>query len=92
MSSGHTMARGIWDLYQAHPWLLHVNQSRPVLHKAMATGNYPEVAGLPGDSFTISGREALEFGLRALLDGLESFLATRTRTSGGPGRALARSR
>ena len=38
-------------------------------------------------AFAISGREALEFGLQALLDGLESFLATRTRTSGGSGRA-----
>jgi AcrR family transcriptional regulator len=141
------MAWGIWDLYQAHPWLLHVNQSRPVLGpnslagfnhvlagladldldgrdgvalilavesyvvgtarafllrqqaaeesgvsdeefwaaqgpmltKAMATGDYPEVAGLPEDAFTISGREALEFGLRALLDGLESFLAAKAR-------------
>jgi AcrR family transcriptional regulator len=141
------MARGIWDLYQAHPWLLHVNQSRPVLgpnslagfdyalagladldvdgrdrvaimlavenyvvgtarafllrqqaadesgvsdedfwaaqepvlSKAMATGDHPEVACLPGDSFTISGRDALEFGLQALLNGLEPFLATRSR-------------
>jgi hypothetical protein len=52
-----------------------------------ATGNYPEVAGLPEDSLAISGRDALEFGLQALLDGLESFLATRTRKSGGSGRA-----
>ena len=141
------MAWGIWDLYQAHPWLLHVNQSRPVLgpnslagfnhvlagladldlggrggvafilavenhvvgtarafllrqhaaeesgvsdeefwaaqepmlNKAMATGNYPEVACLPEDAFAISGREALEFGLQALLNGLESFLAAKAR-------------
>jgi Tetracyclin repressor-like, C-terminal domain len=138
------MARGIWDLFQAHPWLLHVNQSRPVLgpnslagfdhalaglaeldldgrdrvaiilavenyvvgtarafllrqqasgvsdedfwaaqepvlSRAMATGDYPEVASLPEDSFSISGRDALEFGLQALLDGLEPFLATRSR-------------
>jgi Tetracyclin repressor-like, C-terminal domain len=51
----------------------------PMLIKAMATGNYPEVAGLPEDAFTISGREALEFGLQALLDGLESFLAAKAR-------------
>jgi AcrR family transcriptional regulator len=141
------MAWGIWDIYQDHPWLLHVNQSRPVLGpnslaglnyvltgladldldgregiafilaveshvvgtarafllrqqaaeesgvsdeefwaaqgpvltRALATGAYPEVAGLPEDAFSIGGREALEFGLRALLDGLESFLAAKAR-------------
>jgi hypothetical protein len=138
---------GDLGLFQAHPWLLHVNQSRPVLgpnslagfdhalaglaeldldgrdrvaiilavenyvvgtaraflprhraaeesgvsdedfwaaqepvlSRAMATGDYPEVASLPEDSFSISGRDALEFGLQALLDGLEPFLATRSR-------------
>jgi AcrR family transcriptional regulator len=140
------MAWGIWDLYHAHPWLLQVNQSRPVLGpnslagfnyalagladldidgrdkvaiivtvdnyvvgtartyllqaqaaedsgvsdeefwasqgpvltKALATGDYPEVAALPENAFSISGREAFELGLRSLLDGLESFLTTRT--------------
>jgi AcrR family transcriptional regulator len=152
------MATGIWDLYQAHPWLLHVNQSRPVLgpntlaglnyalagladlhldgrdriaiiltvesyvlgtarafllrehaaeesgvsdeefwaaqeqtlEKAMATGNYPEVASLSEDAFAITGREALEFGLRPLLDGLEPFLAARAR--GRPTRPRGRGR
>ena len=50
-----------------------------MLNKAMATGNYPEVACLPEDAFAISGREALEFGLQALLNGLESFLAAKAR-------------
>jgi AcrR family transcriptional regulator len=142
------MAWSIWELYNDHPWLLHVNQSRPVLgpnslaafeyvlagladldldgrdrvaiilavenyvtgtarafllrqqaavesgvsdeefwaaqepvlDRAMATGNYPEVAGLPEDAFAISGRQALEFGLEALLNGLESFVAAKARS------------
>jgi len=142
-STMELVARGTWELYVSHPWLLQVNQSRPLLgpnamggfdfalaglagfgltgrekvavilavdhlvtgtarthvlqqqaieqsgisgeefwaaqepflEGAMATGDYPEVAGLAEDAFSISGTEALEFGLGALLDGLEAFIA-----------------
>ena len=141
----HTMelvARGTWQLYLDHPWLLQVNQFRPilgpnalagfdfalaaldglgltgrekvavilaidhyvtgtartyvlrrqvvqetgisdeefwgaqasVLTEAIASGNYPEIAALPEDAFTIDGEEALEFGLHPLLDGLAAFI------------------
>jgi AcrR family transcriptional regulator len=140
------VALGAWDLYLSHPWLLQVNQTRPllgpnalagfdfalgalagldltgrekvaviiavdhyvtgtartyllqqevaqesgvtdedfwaaqepVLIDAMATGNYPEVARLPEDAFSIGGREALEFGLRTLLDGFEALVVSRS--------------
>ncbi|MGH3906267.1 MAG: TetR/AcrR family transcriptional regulator [Pseudonocardiaceae bacterium] len=139
------VARGTWQLYLDHPWLLQVNQSRPilgpnalagfdfalsaldglgltgrekvavilavdhyvtgtartyalkrqviqetgitdeefwgaqepVLTKAMASGNYPEIAALPEDAFSIDGAEALEFGLTPLLDGLEAFITSK---------------
>jgi len=139
------IARGTWDLYFSHPWLLQVNQARPILgpnalagfnfalagldglgltgrekitvilavdhyvtgtartyvleqqvieesgisdedfwaaqepilSQAMASGKYPEIAALPEDVFNISGKEALEFGLTPLLDGLESFITGR---------------
>lgn len=40
-----------------------------VLNQAMTSGNYPEIAQLPEDAFSIDGKEALEFGLKPLLDG-----------------------
>ncbi|MEJ7703875.1 MAG: hypothetical protein WKF47_09480 [Geodermatophilaceae bacterium] len=42
---------------------------------AMATGDYPEVSRLPEDVFTIGGEEALESGLKSMLDGLAAFIA-----------------
>lgn len=139
------MAHGTWQLYLSHPWLLQVNQSRPILgpnalgtldfalaglgdldltgrekvavilavnhyvtgtartyvlqqqvihesgitddefwaaqeptlNQAMASGNYPEISQLPEDAFSIGGDEALEFGLKSLLDGLEALIARR---------------
>ncbi len=136
------IARATWEMYNQHPWLLQVNQARPILgpnglaafdfalasldglglhdrekvavilaidhyvtgtartyilkqqaveqsgitdeefwaaqgpiiEKAFATGAYPEVSRLEEDVFNIDGEEALEFGLRPLLDGLESFV------------------
>ncbi|MDB1088147.1 TetR/AcrR family transcriptional regulator [Streptomyces sp. ACA25] len=136
------IAEGTWELYTAHPWLLQVNQTRPVLgpkgmagfdfalaalnglglsgpekigiilavdhfvtgtartfvlqqqvgreseltdeefweaqgpylERAMAGGSYPEVAALPEGAFDFDGRQALEFGLRPLLDGLQLFI------------------
>jgi len=139
------VAHGTWKLYFDHPWLLQVNQTRPILgpnalagldfalaaldglgltgrekvamlmaidsyvtgtartyvlqqqaseetgisdeefwaaqgptlSEAMAGGDYPEVAGLDEDAFTIAGEEALEFGLRPLLDGFATFIAAK---------------
>lgn len=136
------VARGTWELYLDHPWLLQVNQSRPILgpnalagldfalagldglaltgrekmavilavdhyvtgtartyvlqqqvvretgitdeefwttqapilNQAMASGDYPEVARLPEDAYSIDGEEALKFGLTSLLDGLETVI------------------
>lgn len=139
------VARGTWELYLAHPWLVQVNQARPILgpnalsgmefalagldgvgltgrekvavimaidhyvtgtartyvlqqqvseqsgitdeefwaaqvpilEQAMASGDYPELARLPEDAFGIGGEEALTFGLRPLLDGLEALIERR---------------
>lgn len=49
----------------------------PVLTRALAGGDYPAIAQLPEDAFSIDGDEALEFGLTPLLDGLEAFIASR---------------
>lgn len=145
------VARGTWELYLSHPWLLQVNQTRPILGpnalggfdfavagldglgltgrekvavilavdhyvtgtartyvlreeaaeesglsdeefwaaqepiltKAMATGNYPALSEMPEDAFNISGEDALEFGLKPLLDGLEAFINRRQDQSPG---------
>lgn len=139
------LARGTWRLYHDHPWLLQVNQSRPLLGpnalaafdftlaafdglpltgrekvavimavdhyvtgtartyllqrevreqsevsdeefwsaqeptlvKAMESGDYPQLAELSEDAFSIGGAEALEFGLAPLLDGLEAFISAK---------------
>lgn len=147
------VARGNWALYHEHPWLLQVNQERPILGpnavasfdfalaalgdlgltgrekvmviatvenfvtgtarsyilsqqaseetgisdedfwaaqepiltKALGTGDYPEVAVLPEEAFTMDGEEALEFGLRPLLEGLERFIESRVKRTDQPG-------
>lgn len=136
------VARGTWELFFDHPWLLQVNQARPILgpnalagldfalsglaglgltdqqkfriilavdhyvtgtartyvlqrqvieesgitdeefwaaqapilEAAMATGRYPEVFALSEDAFSIEATQALEFGLTALLDGVQRFV------------------
>jgi AcrR family transcriptional regulator len=145
------LARNTWKLYLDHPWLLQVNQSRPilgpnalagvdfalaalddlgltgrvkvavimavdhyvtgtartyalqqqviqetgitdeefwavqapVLTDAIATGDYPAIAQLPEDAFSIDGEEALEFGLQPLLDGLEAFIIGKRSDAAG---------
>jgi|GEM_PF-5126579 len=52
----------------------------PIVIQAMASGDYPEMAQLPGDPVAIAPLEALEFGLGPLLDGLEAFIARRRDT------------
>jgi hypothetical protein len=49
----------------------------PFLETAIETGDYPELARLPEDAFNIGGTDMLEFGVRALLDGVEAFIAAR---------------
>ncbi|MGH3927418.1 MAG: TetR/AcrR family transcriptional regulator [Pseudonocardiaceae bacterium] len=139
------IARGTWDLHLDHPWLLQVNQARPLLGpnalgsfdfalpgldglgltgaekvavilavdhyvtgtartyvlqqrvikdsgitdeefwaaqeptltQAMASGDYPEMSRLSDDAFSMGGEDAMEFGLKALLDGLGLFIADR---------------
>lgn len=49
----------------------------PILERAMATGDYPAMAELSESAFDTGWDETFEFGLRRLLDGLESFIADR---------------
>ena len=46
----------------------------PVLVKAMGTGDYPTIAGMAEDTFSFSAEDALEFGLRSILDGIAGFV------------------
>lgn len=146
-----------WDHYLAHPWLLQVNQSRPVLgpnalastdrllamldglgltdrdrvallvnldafvagsarthvlqqqaatesgvtdeefwaaqlpvvREAVTSGAYPQLAVLDEHGFAVGGREAMELGLRALLDGFALFIDAR-RDGKAPPRSAGR--
>ncbi|WP_165986287.1 TetR/AcrR family transcriptional regulator [Streptomyces sp. YIM 98790] len=42
------LARGVWRLYHAHPWLIHVNQARPVLGPNSLAGFDRALASLNG--------------------------------------------
>ena len=136
------IAVGTWELYTGNPWLLQVNQARPLLgpgamsavelalgpleglglsgrekmgllvtvdhyvqgsarthvlasqaaqqsgvtdeefwaaqlpymERAMEGGRYPRLSALDEDSFSMSGEEALRFGLRPLLDGFAALI------------------
>jgi AcrR family transcriptional regulator len=50
---------------------------RPVLEKAMATGQYPLVATLDEDAFAATSEEFFEFGLQRVLDGIETLVRRR---------------
>ena len=139
------VAESSWTLYTTHPWILQVNQARPILGpnsmasfeaaleamsglgltgreqvallvsldnlvtgaarshvlyqqaaqqsgmtdeefwstqepyivEAMSGGRFPRMTALPEDTFSESGEAVMRFGLRALLDGFETFLASR---------------
>jgi hypothetical protein len=45
--------------------------------EARASGACPHLAALPEDSFQLGAEQRLEFGLQALLDGLEATIERR---------------
>lgn len=47
---------------------------KPVLTKALGTGNYPKVASLSENAFNMRHEELFEFGLERILDGLEALI------------------
>ncbi|MPZ27801.1 MAG: TetR family transcriptional regulator [Micromonosporaceae bacterium] len=51
----------------------------PVLERAMASGDYPELAKLAEDSFNAGWEESFEFGLQRLLDGVQALVDARRR-------------
>lgn len=53
----------------------------PFLEEAMASGRYPVMASLSGDSFGL-GFDHFEFGLQRILDGLEAIVERRGSGSG----------
>ncbi|SFC22120.1 TetR/AcrR family transcriptional regulator [Streptomyces aidingensis] len=52
------LARSMWRLYLAHPWLIHVNQSRPVLGPNSLAGFEHALASL--DGLGLSGKEKVK--------------------------------
>lgn len=57
----------------------------PYLERAMTSGAYPHLAALPENSFSMSGEEAMKFGLRALLDGFQALVDGRRAEQQGRG-------
>jgi AcrR family transcriptional regulator len=49
----------------------------PVLTKAMESGNYPAMAALSEDAFSLGWEETFEFGLQRLLDGIAALVDSR---------------
>jgi AcrR family transcriptional regulator len=58
----------------------------PYLSRAMTSGTYPRLAELPMDAFSMSGEEAMRFGLRALLDGYQALIDSRKQEGEGEGK------
>jgi AcrR family transcriptional regulator len=52
-------------------------EQHPVLVKAMASGDYPALAALAEDSFSLGWEESFEFGLQRLLDGVAALVRSR---------------
>jgi hypothetical protein len=52
------------------------------MEKAMATGDYPALAGLAEDAFAAGWDETFEFGLARLLDGIAALVEPRRPRSG----------
>lgn len=53
----------------------------PYLERAMATGDYPEMATMDEDAFSGSDEDTMRLGLDALLDGIGAFIDRRRRAS-----------
>ncbi|SCK07351.1 TetR/AcrR family transcriptional regulator [Streptomyces sp. WMMB 322] len=49
----------------------------PYLERAMETGEYPHIAALPDDAFSMSGEDVMRYGLRSLLDGFQKLIESR---------------
>jgi AcrR family transcriptional regulator len=54
-------------------WTLHY----PVLEKAMVSGEYPAMAALSEDAFSLGWDETFEWGLQRVLDGIEALVDSR---------------
>lgn len=63
-----SVGRGIWDMYVAHPWLLQVNQARPLLGPNGMAGLDLAMRGLEGLELTDQER----LGLVVAVDGFVS--------------------
>ncbi|NJP99944.1 TetR/AcrR family transcriptional regulator [Streptomyces sp. PLAI1-29] len=71
------VARGVWDLYGRHPWLVHVDQARPILGPGALSGLDYALAGLA--SLPLSDRERMN--LVVILDGFVTGTARSRVTS-----------
>lgn len=49
----------------------------PVLEKAMASGDYPALAALSEDAFSLGWDEGFEWGLQRVLDGIQALVESR---------------
>jgi len=67
------VARGTWKLYLDHPWLLQVNQARPILGPNALSGLDFALAAL--DGLGLTGRDKV-----AVLIALESYVTGTART------------
>jgi hypothetical protein len=56
----------------------------PILETAAESGRYPNVFALPEDTFDIEPERSMLFGLRRLLDGLETFIEARAGGENAP--------
>ncbi len=67
------VARGTWRMYLAHPWLLQVNQTRPILGPNALAGFDFAIAAL--DGLGLTGREKV-----ATLITIDSYVTATART------------
>ncbi|WFB08881.1 TetR/AcrR family transcriptional regulator [Streptomyces sp. LX-29] len=65
------VARGIWDLYHRHPWLIHVDQGRPILGPNAMDGLEFAMRGL--DGIGLGDREMIN--VLVVIDGFVSGVA-----------------
>jgi AcrR family transcriptional regulator len=74
----HAAAVEMTGLSDEEFWARHY----PVLEKAMASGEYPAMASLSEDAFSLGWDESFEWGLQRVLDGIEALIDS--RRSGQP--------